>query len=152
MNHKPGISSAAFGRSVIALFLVVCCLPPAPISAAQNPNWGAVAGRIVEADLKTPVVGAHVVVVETGYGAASDERGDYVLRLPSGRHVLRFTAIGYVPHLDTVVVKKGRTTTLNVALKASGYEMEEIQVMEAQGFEEEGGYRISPEHIMRIPC
>jgi len=153
MTYQPGIMSAAFGRSVIALFLVICCLPPAaPESMAQNPNWGAVAGRIVEADLKTPVVGAHVVVVETSYGAASDERGDYVLRLPAGRHVLRFTAIGYVPHLDTVVVKKGRTTTLNVALKASGYEMEEIQVMEAQGFEEEGGYRISPEHIMRIPA
>ncbi len=119
---------------------------------AQNLNWGAVAGRIVEADLKTPVVGAHVVVVETGYGAASDERGDYVLRLPSGRHVLRFTAIGYVPRLDTVVVEKGKTTPLNVVLKASGYEMKEIQVMETQGFEEEGGYRIGPEYIMRIPA
>ncbi|WP_457653002.1 TonB-dependent receptor [Rhodocaloribacter sp.] len=138
---------------VIVLIWVFCGLLPAVRSGmAQNPNWGAVAGRVVDAKSEAPVVGAHIVVVETGYGAASDARGDYALRLPAGRHVLRFTAIGYAPHLDTVVVNKGRTTTLDVALKTSDYEMEEIRVAEAQSFEEEGGYRINPEHIMRIPA
>lgn len=98
MNHQSGIPLSTVRALVIVLIWVFCGLLPAVRSGmAQNPNWGAVAGRVVDAKSQTPVVGAHVVVEETGYGAASDARGYYTLRLPAGRHVLCFTAIGYAP-------------------------------------------------------
>ncbi|GIV58095.1 MAG: TonB-dependent receptor [Rhodothermaceae bacterium] len=154
MKHKAsGIPSVVVRRSLAVVVGVLCWLSWATLpGAAQNLNWGVVAGRIVEADLETPVGGAHVIVEGTTYGTVSDARGDYVLRLPAGRHVLRVTALGYRPHLDTVVVRKKVRTTLNVVLAAVRYELEEVQVSEVQGLEEAGGYRLRPEHLMQIPA
>lgn len=134
--------------SVLALGLLLLAVPH--LAAAQN--WGTVAGTVTEAGTAAPIPGATVLVDGTNFGTASDDEGRYTLRLPAGRYRLRFSSIGYAPRLDSVVVRRDRTSTLDVRLRTAVVELDGLTVEDAAGPGEAGVYALTPDHVQNIPA
>jgi hypothetical protein len=78
---------------------------------------GKIAGRVTTKD-KEPVVGAHVVLVGTTFGAATDIDGNYyILNITPGICELRISSVGYGAQLfKEVRISSGQTTTVDAVL------------------------------------
>lgn len=130
------------------MFLLAACLAPEGVHAQA---WGTALGRIVAADTGDPIPSATVVVTGTNYGTASDETGRWTLRLPDGRYRLRFSAIGFSPRLDSVVVLFGRETRIDAALPPATAELGEVTIEDTRGIVEAGVFEITPRAARDIP-
>ncbi len=120
--------------------------------AALAQSWGEVQGRIVEEGRAgEPIPGVNVVVWGTDFGTASETDGRYLLKLPAGTYVLRFSAVGYEPRFDSVAVRAGGTTTRDVTLSAALFELEGIVVEDLPSTVEPGAYDLKPEDVRNIP-
>ncbi len=99
--------------------------------ATERTNF--VRGRIVDADVKTAIVGATVQVLTTepARGGYTDKNGEFKIDgVPLGRHTLRITSIGYKPKIiDNVIVISGKETYLNVYMDESVIQTEDIKVV-----------------------
>ncbi len=132
--------------------LALLLLLPLPGATVLAQGWGRVAGRVTDAETGAPLVNVTVLVDGTNYGTATDEAGRYQLRLPTGRYVLRFSAVGYVTRRDTVQVARDATTWLDIALVVEVIELEDVTI-EARAAETEAGvFTIDPETAQRIPA
>ena len=100
------------------------------ISAIAQTNTGIVAGQVVDEATKEPLIGVNVLVVDTPYGAATDEDGNYVIpNLPVGSYKLFFQYIGYQMWVQAdVVVRPGRTTNVDAGLQFTVLETEGVMV------------------------
>jgi len=95
------------------------------VSAAQA---GVVRGRITNPEGEG-LAFANVAVRATSSSTATNEQGNYQLRLNPGRYELVFQYVGYRPHTETVQVAGGDTATvLNVTLKPESYQLNEVVV------------------------
>lgn len=120
--------------------------------AAFTQGWGEVRGRVTERGMGSrPVPGVSVVVWGTDFGTATESDGAYALKLPAGSYVLRFSAIGYEPLLDSVAVRSGTTTRLDVQLSTALIEMDGVTVEAAPTAVEPGVYDLTPEDVRNIP-
>ncbi len=131
------------------LFLVLAFSLSTP-QAVLAQGWGSVSGRVTEAGAGA-LPGVTIIVDGTNFGTASDEDGQYQLRIPAGRYALRFTAIGYESFVDSVFVQRDVTTTLNVTLSAATLELEEVTVEESAVAPEAGVQEIAPEQVRNMP-
>ncbi len=65
-------------------------------------DTGKLAGTVVDAVTKEPLIGANVLVVGTSMGAATDMDGRFaILNVPPGSYTLRASAVGYRPMVIT---------------------------------------------------
>ncbi len=119
---------------------------------ARAQGWGSVEGRVTEAGAGAVLPGITIVVDGTNFGTASQEDGRYALRLPAGRYALRFSAVGYVPRLDSVVVRRDRTTTLDVSMQGAVVELEGVTVEESATPQEAGVQQMDPEAARNMPA
>lgn len=96
-------------------------------AAAQT---GKVAGRVVDAQSGTPVIGASVLVVGTERGASTDVDGYYsVIGVRPGTYSVRASAIGYGTRVvENVRVLINQTTDLDVELAEETLQTEEVVV------------------------
>lgn len=140
--------NVAASMRLFFLFLLLTASGPG-VAAAQN--WGRVAGRVAEADSREPIPGVTILVAGTDFGTASAADGTYQFRLPEGRHVLRFSAVGFEPSVDTVYVVRERTARLDVLLRAETLELDEVRIEEQAGPAEAGVHVLDPEHVQNIP-
>lgn len=91
-------------------------------------DTGKLAGTVVDAATKEPLIGASVLVVGTSMGAATDMDGHFIiLNVPPGSYSLRASAIGYRP----VEIKDNRisidlTTTVDFQLSESAVTTEAV--------------------------
>ena len=77
------------------------------VALAYSSN-GKLVGTVVQKSDNAPAVGVNIIIVDTYLGAASDERGKFViLNIPPGSYSVRADAIGFAP----VIVKDVRITT-----------------------------------------
>ncbi|WP_456425328.1 TonB-dependent receptor [Rhodocaloribacter sp.] len=129
------------------LFLFLTALVP----GARAQNWGEVNGRVTESETRRPIPGVTILVDGTNFGTASDDDGRYALRLPEGRYLLRFSAIGYTPRTDSVAVRRSRTTTLDVRLDAATIELGGVTVEGRAAPEEAGVYELRPRTVQDMP-
>ncbi|MBL7111659.1 MAG: TonB-dependent receptor [Bacteroidales bacterium] len=92
---------------------------------------GKIRGKVTSTFDGLPLVGVNVIVEDTPFGAATDEKGQFViLRLPSGTYTLRVEMIGYRPHvIKDVQVTTGLTTNLDAVLIPGAISLEEIVVI-----------------------
>jgi len=136
-------------RFVFALFVGAClCLVAGPVQAQV---WSSVKGTVTDSADGTPLPSVTVVVKGTNFGTATDEQGQYSLRLPTGRYALRFSSVGFTTRVDSVTVTKGEPTRLDVALAPSITEMEELMVTETEDKQDAGVYKVNPKDIQNIP-
>ncbi|MCB0807349.1 MAG: carboxypeptidase-like regulatory domain-containing protein, partial [Bacteroidales bacterium] len=91
-----------------------------------------VKGRIVDTDTEIPLPGATVVVLDTDplLGSSADADGYFrIENVPIGRYDLRFSFMGFEPVIiSEVVVGTGKEVVINVGLKESLVELDEVVV------------------------
>ena len=149
--RESPFSSGRYGSMCFfTVALLALCLTTALPATAQS--WGTVQGQVTRAASKAPVPGASVLVAGTNFGTAAGAQGRYVLRLPAGTHLLRFTSVGYIPHLDSVTVSPHDTTHLDVALQESILEIAGITVEASSTPKEAGVYELEPERVRKMPA
>ena len=128
--------------------LGACCL--LGTASAQAQTWGTVTGTVTDSVDGAPLPGVTVLVRGTDFGTATDTNGRYSFELPTGRYTLRFSAIGFSTHIDTVRVTE-EPSRLDVTLASTVMEMEGVTVTEADVPDRPGVYEVDPEDVQNIP-
>ncbi|MEP6589971.1 MAG: TonB-dependent receptor [Gemmatimonadota bacterium] len=95
-------------------------------SLVAQAGRGTLTGKITDVRNGAPLAGARVTLGASQIGATSNASGVYRLFLPSGRSEVRFAAIGYGLHRDTVNVADGATVTRDVSLEREAVTLSEI--------------------------
>ncbi|HEM48581.1 MAG TPA: hypothetical protein ENO27_00085, partial [Caldithrix sp.] len=118
---------------------------------------GSIAGLIIDAETKLPIIGANIFIKDNVFGAASDMTGAFkISNVPVGNYVLQFEYIGYQPVIKTdIIVRSRRVTFLQVEMRVSALESDEI-VIHAGYFQKDdeqanSSIEFSNEEIRRAP-
>jgi len=93
---------------------------------------GKIAGQVVDAQTKEPLIGVNIYTEGYPYGAATDEDGFYfILNVPPGKYTLVAQMIGYHEvKVTDVLVKVDRTTKVNFELQSESIQLgQEIVVV-----------------------
>lgn len=91
-----------------------------------------VKGKVFDIDSHEPLIGATIVVAESNpmIGGTTDMEGNFVLEgVPLGRHTFTVSYVGYESSsVPQIMVTSGKEVTLEIGLKQSAVEMEEVVV------------------------
>ncbi|MGW8316667.1 MAG: TonB-dependent receptor [Bacteroidales bacterium] len=114
-----------------------------------------VSGYVVDSTTGEALIGANVAILETGAGTITNSYGFYSLTLEPGFYTLVFSYVGYVT--ETRPVRLGEDVTLNVELRESLQELEEVTVVaEAANSNitsvETGSTQLPIQRIRKIPA
>lgn len=144
------------GVAQLTLFVFVLGLFPV-LSHAQQAT---ISGFVTDASDGQPLEGANILLEsisgETVKGAAADQDGSYLIGgIPSGRHALTVSFIGYEVYRDTLELSEDEARTVNVGLAPDEEALEEVLV-EAEGTAgaarvNAGHQEIRPRDLERIP-
>src|SRR5699024_9769207 len=91
-----------------------------------------ISGRVTDVETGRTMPGVNVVVVGTSIGAATDNKGQYILEVPADADSLAFSFIGY----ETQHVAITGQSVINVALVPRVQTFEEV-VVTALGIEQQ---------------
>lgn len=113
------------------------------------------AGRVIDADTKEPLIGANILILGTNLGAATDVEGKYfILNVTPGTYDVRVSYVGYAPKtIQNVRLVAGITYELNVEL-STDFSLPEITVKDQKFFEEKATNTVKvldSDQINRIP-
>lgn len=117
---------------------------------------GKLAGKVIDASTKEPLIGANVVIVGSELGAATNVDGKYfVLNIVPGTYEVKVSFVGYSPKvIKNVRVVAGITYELNVELQ-TGVALNEIVITGEKKFFEEKSTNstkvIDANEISRLP-
>ena len=91
---------------------------------------GQVRGKIVDEATQAPLIAVNVVIQNTQYGAATNEKGEFTISdVPAGHYAIQLSMIGYETRIvNNVVVTPGRTTWQSVDMKQTVLEGEGVTV------------------------
>ena len=91
---------------------------------------GDIYGRIFDLTTKQPIPFANVLVLETNFGAATNNEGFFNIKnLPVKTYQIRASVIGYVTQIKTdIVVQTGKPTEVNFELVPQAIEIEGVTV------------------------
>jgi outer membrane receptor protein involved in Fe transport len=108
----------------IVMFLALVAL--SAITEAQTKSR--IIGRVIDEQTGEPLFGANVVIRDTYLGAATDIDGKFfIVNVPVGTYDIQISMIGYGTQIiENVVVSADRVTNLEIALKPSVIEGQEI--------------------------
>ncbi len=100
------------------------------VLAAENDTPGSLAGRVIDKQTKSPLIGVNIYVKSTGTGTVTDPDGNYELKdVPVGLITVVFSYIGYEQVSKTdIVIKPGRETELNIDMSTSPVELQNVEV------------------------
>jgi ferric enterobactin receptor len=94
----------------ILLVLVVCLLNEVHAQSRKPVDDGSRAfsatGYVRDAKTGQPIQGVNIVVMNVSKGYVTAKDGFYVVTMPAGEYVLKFTHVGYRPKLDTISLQK----------------------------------------------
>ncbi len=92
---------------------------------------GSIAGRVIDAATGEGLPGVNVFLVGTTLGASTDIDGNYRIdNIPIGFYTLQASFIGYrTATVDSVEVRAGEVTVVNLALEQEVFGLEEIVVV-----------------------
>lgn len=98
------------------------------IAGSMFAQSGTVRGVVRDADSREPLAGANVVLSGTTTGVATTASGEFRLELPAGVQTIVISYVGYADKTETVNVRAGTETTLEVALLPEGLLGQEVVV------------------------
>ncbi|MEN8120150.1 MAG: TonB-dependent receptor [Bacteroidota bacterium] len=117
--------------SFALIFLLIAYHLHAQINYTQN-----IRGTVVDATSKSPIPGAHVVILNSNplIGTVSGNDGEFTLKnVPVGRQDINVGFIGYKPvYLRNLSIKSGKELILNIEMEEAVITTEEI-VIKAHG-------------------
>ncbi len=109
------------------VFVLLAILSLTQIIHAQNAS---IKGTVKDANGE-PIVGATVYLPEQKTGTYTNDQGIYSFsKLPEGAIVLRFTYLGYDTVYQTIELKNGKTSVLNVTLKETAMDLATIEIVD----------------------
>ena len=120
-------------------------------AAAAAQVWGEIAGRVTAAGSGEPIPGATVLVEGTNFGSAADVEGEFRFRIPEGAYPIRVSAVGFDPARDSVRVRRGRPTRLDVALREADLDIGTAVVTGDRAGLGAGVSQISPADVRAMP-
>ncbi len=85
-----------------------------PIISAQQISR--VQGNIYDAQTNQKLSFVNVIVVNSHYGTMANEKGHYTLKLPSGKHKILFSMIGYKTFLKEFKLNENQILNLDIFL------------------------------------
>jgi iron complex outermembrane receptor protein len=104
-------------------------------------------GRVVDSE-SIPLPGVNVVLINTNYGAATDENGKYeISNLASGIYIIEFSAIGYEKIRKENVVINDQSVNLDIVLIEEVIETEEIIITAGKYEQKKSDLTLSSEVI-----
>ena len=125
MSRISFTKTAIFALSILIIFNV-------SDAYSQNEITQTVRGTILDAESKTPLIGASVVVEGTNpiLGTIADVDGNFRLEKVSvGRYNFKVSFIGYEPFtLSEILVGSGKEVVLNIELKESSTTLREVVI------------------------
>ena len=91
---------------------------------------GKISGSIYDMDTNEPIIGANVIILDTGIGTASDVDGSYyIINLSPGLYNLKVDYIGYETKiLKDINVSVNRTSQHNISIQQSAIEGAIVEV------------------------
>ena len=116
---------------------------------------GKLSGKVIDADTKEPLIGANIIILNTGLGAATNLDGNYfILNITPGTYSVKVSYVGYAPKtIQDVRVVANITYELNVSL-STDFSLPEIVVEDKKFFEEKATNTvkvIDADQISRLP-
>ncbi len=119
-------------RKIVTLsFVLFLSLSVGPVKEAFAGDTGKIAGTVLDAATKEPLVGANVVIEGTSMGAATDLDGKYtILNIPPGNYNVRASAVGYqAMEIKDNHVSIDLTTEVDFGLNESAVTTEAVVVI-----------------------
>jgi len=89
---------------------------------------GKIAGKVMDDEKNSPLVGANIIITQTQKGTSADKEGYFnLINVTPGKYSVRFMMIGYeTVTIEDVIVSVNRTTSLDVKMKQSIIEGDEV--------------------------
>lgn len=110
--------------TIISTFFLLSIYLPA---IGQTSN-GTLFGFITDEN-GNPIEMANVSLVDYQFGTTTDKKGEYLLRIPSGRSIeVAYSLLGYETVLKTFELESDETVEWNVQLKTKIQSIDEVQV------------------------
>lgn len=125
-------------KSIFTSTLALTLLCVSALVFAQNQST--IIGKVRDAETGSPLPFVNVVVAGTRFGDATDEAGDFKIKLPAGDYTVQISRIGY------------RTTTREVRLAAAADSEIEIMLARQPLVVEEVVVTASAEHSCPCGC
>src|SRR5690606_24031748 len=90
---------------------------------------GTVTGKIMDGEFNDVLPFANISVKGSTIGTTTDFEGDYALDLNAGTYTVMFSFVGYTTQEVTEVrIEEGKTTEVNITLRASSAVLDEVVV------------------------
>ncbi|MBN1639119.1 MAG: von Willebrand factor type A domain-containing protein [Ignavibacteriales bacterium] len=107
-------------------YLLICILFNSLILA----QYGALKGKVIDAQAGEILIGANVVIEGTTIGTATDANGEFhIFQIPVGTYTLKSSYIGYATiSIKDVIINAGLVTEIIIELPPSAYECETVVV------------------------
>jgi outer membrane receptor protein involved in Fe transport len=108
-------------------FLLTLIISPVFLFAQ---NTGNVKGIITDANSKLSIPGVNIVIKETTYGTATNDKGYYeLLNIPAGNYKLTTSIIGYEKLTKKIKIARGKTKNLDFKLNEFVQNLKEVQII-----------------------
>jgi len=109
----PQQGGSYVSRWILSLLIITALLVPNVFAQGR----GVLAGRVIDANTKTALEGANIVVKGTPYGGATDETGMFrIFNIPQGNYEVEAYFIGYDTVTEQANIVPGSTTQLEFDL------------------------------------
>jgi len=97
--------------------------------AQTESRYSEITGRVRDFETNKPLAGANVVAMNTNYGAASNLKGKFEVKLPSGTYSIKFSMVGYEDLIiDNIVVAGNETTVIDTSLRQKAINLESVVI------------------------
>ncbi|MDI3527309.1 MAG: hypothetical protein PWR03_1492 [Tenuifilum sp.] len=95
------------------------------------PIWalgqGVIKGVVVDSNSGSPLIGAAVVIEGTTIGLSTNVDGSFALKVPEGKHTLKFSYVGYLD-IEMPVDVSGELNLGTIKLEPSSVDIDEVLV------------------------
>lgn len=90
---------------------------------------GTISGQVLDSETGEELPGANVLLVELGFGAATDISGQYEIDdVPPGNYTMRVTFVGYRQLQEQISLEAGETLEVNLEMEPDYAGLEEVVV------------------------
>jgi TonB-dependent receptor len=90
---------------------------------------GRILGKITDASTGDPLPGANVILENTGFGAASDRKGEFTISaVKPGDYKIKISYLGYGTYEENLSVEPGKRTELKVSLSYNAVQTGEVLI------------------------
>jgi len=97
--------------TIVALWTI------ATVCFAQEKESVTITGIVLDVS-QNPVPFANVIIEKLALGTTANENGNFILeKVPSGRHILKVSVLGYTSQTKTITVNKNTNPSIRFLLK-----------------------------------